>query len=135
MTQREIDSKISLVRQYLKLAEKFKKCSLRELQRHDELRLAVERALFLVVQAGIDLAEAFCQARKYRKPSSMHDAFYVLHEENIIDDDLLETMLRMVGFRNILTHGYAKIDNDIVMDVLKKRLNDIKKLLRAVEKT
>jgi uncharacterized protein YutE (UPF0331/DUF86 family) len=50
-----------------------------------------------------------------------------------IDEELMDCMLQMVGFRNVLTHGYSKLDRDIVLDVLKHRLRDIKKLIKALE--
>jgi uncharacterized protein YutE (UPF0331/DUF86 family) len=38
----------------------------------------------------------------------------------------------MVGFRNVLTHGYAKIDYSKLIEVLRTGLKDIEKLVRAV---
>lgn len=134
MTKRDLHSKISLAREYLRIAEGFGKYSRSKLLREMELKLALERALYLAVQSAIDLAESYISIKGYRRPSSMHEVFHILHERKVINATLAEHMLQMVGFRNILAHGYSKLDYEIVLDVLKKRLNDIKRLIACLEK-
>lgn len=133
MTKRDFKSKIEEVKRYLIQAKKFSTLNHAQLLASDEKRLAVERALFLVAQSAIDLAESFCHLKKFRRPSSMHEAFAVLCENSVIDEQLCANLLKMVGFRNVLTHGYAKIDYKKLIQVLKSGLKDIEKLIAAVK--
>jgi uncharacterized protein YutE (UPF0331/DUF86 family) len=41
-------------------------------------------------------------------------------------------MRRLVGFRNILVHGYDTVDLSIVRDVLEHRLDDLLAFVSAV---
>jgi len=92
----------------------------------------VQRALFLVAQAAIDLPEAYCHLKEYQRPASMHESIAILRDNDVIDEPLCANLLKMVGFRNVLTHGYAKIDYSKLIAVLKTGLRDIERLVRAV---
>jgi uncharacterized protein YutE (UPF0331/DUF86 family) len=35
------------------------------------------------------------------------------------------TLRRMAGFRNVLVHGYADVDREIVRDILDRHLDDL----------
>ena len=129
-----IENKISSVRKYLKLLERYKKYSQREIENDVDIKGAVERYLYLATQATIDLAEAILSYKKFRKPTTMSESFHILNEEKIISDDLAEKMIGMVGFRNIVAHDYEKISYDIIYDVLQKRLGDIEEFLNVISK-
>ena len=53
-----IENKISSIQKYLKILERYKNYSREELENNIDIRGAVERYLYLVSQATIDLAEA-----------------------------------------------------------------------------
>jgi len=129
-----IENKISSVKKYLKLLERYKKYSKDEIVKNIDLRGAVERYLYLAAQATIDLTEAVISFKEFRKPTTMTENFYILEEEGVIRQELAENLVNMVGFRNIVAHDYEKIDYDIMYDVLVNRLKDIKEFLRAIEK-
>jgi uncharacterized protein YutE (UPF0331/DUF86 family) len=91
---------------------------IREIENDIDKKGALERYLYLVAQAAIDLAESVVAHRKYRKPTTMSDAFYILNEENIISVELTDKMVKMTGFRNVVARDYEKIDYEIVKNVL-----------------
>lgn len=122
-----------MVKKYLKNAKYFQKYSQKEIEKRIELKGSVERYLYLVVQSTIDLAEAVGAEKGLRKPSSMRESFYILREEEIISQGLLEIMLNMVGFRNVIAHDYEKIDFGIVYDVLQNKIEDIEKFVKKIE--
>jgi uncharacterized protein YutE (UPF0331/DUF86 family) len=134
MTKRDIAAKFSIVDQHYRQAKSFSKVTLKQLQEDKLLRLAIERALFLVVQSTIDLVEAYCVWRNFRRPSSMHESIDILREEKVISEAQCDKLLKMVGFRNVLTHGYSKLDLTKVHAVLKVGLKDIKQLLGILDR-
>ena len=85
----------------------------------------MERYLYLVIQATIDLAEAIISYKNLRKPSTMSESFHILREEAIITDEVTDQLVKMTGFRNLIAHDYEKLDYDIVYDVLKNRLSTV----------
>lgn len=49
-----------------------------------------------------------------------------------IPSDLSETLKRVVGFRNIVVHGYGDLDLDIVRDVAEHRVDDLLELVTQI---
>ncbi len=66
-----IENKISAIRKYLKILERYKKYSRDEIEGNVDIRGAVERYLYLATQAVIDLADAVIAYKNFRKPTTM----------------------------------------------------------------
>jgi len=128
-----IENKTTSIKKYLKTLDRYKNYSQEEIVKNIDLRGAVERYLYLVCQATIDLAEAVISYRGFRKPTSLNESFYILQEENILDEKLTNNLIKMVGFRNVVAHDYEKIDYNIMYDVLQNRLKDIEEFIKIVE--
>lgn len=129
-----IENKISSIKKYLKILQRYKKYSKEKIENNLDLKGAVERYLYLAVQSSIDLAEAIIAYKDFRKPTTMSEAFYILSEERLIPDGLTKKLIKMVGFRNIIVHDYEKIDYAIVYDVLQNKLKDIENFSKNVSK-
>lgn len=129
-----IENKISAVKKYLDILKRYKKYSREEIEHDVDVRGAVERYLYLVAQATIDLAEAVVAYKQFRKPTSMSEAFSILNEQEVISLELAENLIKMTGFRNVMAHDYENINYDIVYDVLHNKLNLIKELTAIAEK-
>lgn len=129
-----LENKISAVKKYLKILERYQKLSAQEIAGNLDLKGAVERYLYLAVQSAIDLAEIAVANKGLRKPSAMSESFEILGEEEIIPLALRERLVKMVGFRNIMAHDYEVVAENIVFDVLQNRLADIREFLKIIEK-
>ena len=127
-----IENKISSILKYLKILQRYKKFSKKEIEDNLDIKGAVERYLYLAIQSTIDLAEAIISYRNFRKPTTMTEAFYILNEEELISEELTKKLVKMVGFRNIIAHDYEKIDYDIVLDVLKNKMKDAEAFIKEI---
>lgn len=131
MTRRAvIENKVSAAQKYLALLRGYQRRSRNEIEHEATIRGAVERYLYLAIQATIDLAEAIISYRELRKPTTMGETFTILNEAKIVPAPLAEKLIKMTGFRNVIAHDYEKINYDIVYDVLMRRLGDIEEFLR-----
>jgi len=128
-----IENKISATQKYLKILERYQKYSREEIEENIDIKGAIERYLYLAIQSTIDLAEAVISFKNFRKPTTMAESFIILSEEGIINKELAEQLIKMVGFRNIIAHDYEEIDYDIVYDVLRHRLKDIEKFIEIIK--
>lgn len=128
-----IENKISTIRKYLQILSGYQKYRIEEICDDDTLRGAVERYLYLVSQATIDLAEAVIAYKKFRKPSIYSETFDILKEERVISSELAEKLVRMAGFRNVIAHMYEMVDFKVVYDVLQNRLSDIEEFVKQVQ--
>lgn len=134
MTQiNTIENKISSVKKYLKILTRYKRFSREQIEQDVDIRGAVERYLYLAVQSAIDLGEAVLSYKRFRKPATMNETFYILNEEGIISSELQEILIKMTGFRNVIAHDYEKVDYDIVYDILQNKLKDIEEFVLAIK--
>lgn len=128
-----VENKISSVKKYLKILERYQKYSQKEIEESIDLKGALERYLYLAVQASIDLSEAVVSLKNLRKPTTLKESFQILSEENIIPLELTENLVKMVGFRNIIVHDYEKIDYEVICDILQNKLKDIKEFVEIIK--
>jgi len=128
-----VENRISTIKKYLKILERYKNYSIEEIKENIDLRGAIERYLYLAVQSTIDLAETVIAQKRFRKPTTLRENFDILQEENIIPIKLTEDLIKMVGFRNIITHSYEKVNYDIVYDILQNRLENIFEFLEIIK--
>jgi uncharacterized protein YutE (UPF0331/DUF86 family) len=94
---------------------------------------AVERNLQVALQACIDIGKIIVKAEGYRQPEDNKGVFVVLAENRIITDASLSFLLPMAGTRNVLVHGYDKVDDATVFGVVQKRLSELEQFLRDVK--
>ena len=134
MTNIEVlKNKLSEIQKYLNISKDYQKKSKDDLLKDQTLRGAVERYLYLLCQSTIDFAEALLSHLNLRTPSTYGEVFEILGEERIISTDMVLKMKKMTGFRNILTHAYGEINLDILLDVLKKDINDFSTFIVEVK--
>lgn len=127
-----IENKVTFIREQLEYLKEYKNYTREQIESIPDIRLALERLLYLVVQATVDLAELLISDKKLRKPTTLREAFYILNENKIITQELTNNLAGMVGFRNVIAHGYANINYDIVYDVLHNRLKDIEEFIKII---
>ncbi|MCB9728226.1 MAG: DUF86 domain-containing protein [Deltaproteobacteria bacterium] len=116
---------------------------LRELRQHghpDALdrdviaRRFVEHTLQIAIQAAMDAAAHVVSDERLREPSTNAQLFTLLRDAGCIDAALSGRLRQMVGFRNVLVHGYDEVDLDIVRDVLTHRLPDLEAFVEAIRR-
>ena len=122
----------SRIRKYLGILENYKDSKKEALDEDITLRGAVERYLYLAVQATIDLAEGIISYKELRRPSTFSESFEILEAEKLITKGLTEKMIRMTGFRNRIVHDYGDIDHLVLYDILQNHLQDIEDFLAEV---
>lgn len=127
-----IQERLKLLDGYIRQLRQLSESSLEEYRANEILRRAVERLLHLAIEACLDIGHHLIAERGYRAPQDNRDVFRVLADEDVISPDLLPSLLDMAGFRNLLVHGYARIDDDLVHEILVSRLDDFEAFARMV---
>lgn len=130
-----IESKISFIEKHLKRATKYQRFSLVEIQKDDILQNAVERELYLISQAVLDLSQAMVAYKKFRRPTAPREALDILGEHDILPGEFIGRFSRIAGFRNALAHAYEDLDLNIVYDVLHHKLSEVEEFLRYIKQS
>jgi uncharacterized protein YutE (UPF0331/DUF86 family) len=89
--------------------------------RQDAAVLNVLRAC----EQAIDLANHIIKTRKMGIPASSAQSFELLEQKSVIDPPLAESLIKMIHFRNTVTHQYQRMDMQIVQKVITVGLDDL----------
>lgn len=99
--------------------------------RQDSIVLNLQRAC----QAAIDIAMHLVQIHGLGVPQESRDAFAFLIDAGLLDEELGDRLMRMVGFRNVAIHEYQRLNLDVVKAILDDRLYDLRSFAQVVLKT
>lgn len=102
--------------------------NLEDYRKVDMIVLNLQRAC----EAVLDLSMYIVSNRKLGLPQNKREAFKLLEENNIIDNNTCKNMQGMVGFRNIAVHDYKEINQEILQDVIENHLNDLMDFARII---
>jgi uncharacterized protein YutE (UPF0331/DUF86 family) len=116
--------KLSELEEYLNQIREYSNITVSDYSKDWKTQRIVERTLQMLIETCVDIAGHIISDQGFRIPKSYADAFRVLHEENILDTKLFDTMEKIAKFRNIVVHHYDKVDPEIVVTILRKHLDD-----------
>jgi uncharacterized protein YutE (UPF0331/DUF86 family) len=98
----------------------------------DEVRLSATKYRFITaIEAVLDVAHHLLASELWGPAEDSADAVRLLARHEVIEGDLAERLARATGFRNILVHGYAEVDDERVVAALDE-LDEIKAFIDQV---
>lgn len=83
-----------------------------------------ERLLELVVQVSVDILNHELTERGV-VPESYRDSFLRAGDEELLPEDLAESLSYSAGLRNVLVHAYEDIDYELVALAITRALDDL----------
>jgi uncharacterized protein YutE (UPF0331/DUF86 family) len=92
----------------------------------------VERTLHLAIETCMDLADHIVADRRLRVPDTGAETFQVLGDAGLLESELADALARMVGFRNILVHDYARLDPSLVLRAVRDDWRDMERFRGAI---
>ena len=92
----------------------------------------VVHTLQLAIQAALDAASHVVSARRLGEPQSNRELFDALVRAGWVPASQGVALRNLAGFRNVVVHGYEKVDLRIVRDVLENRLGDLLAFVEAL---
>jgi uncharacterized protein YutE (UPF0331/DUF86 family) len=116
--------KLAELEEYLGQIKEYTNVSAEQYSKEWRTQRIVERTLQMMIESCADIAGHIISDRGYRVPTSYADTFRVLYEKDILTKDLLETMEKISKFRNIIVHHYDRIAPEIIVNILRKDLDD-----------
>ncbi len=111
--------------QYLDILKKLQRYTRSEFLSDPEHYGSVERFLHLSIELLTDVGNHIIAEEELGMVNWYSDIPDILNSKNIINIELKEIWIKMIGFRNTLVHEYIDIDLEIVYDVLQNGLDDL----------
>ena len=131
-----ITDKIEEISGFLEELNSIAPSSLDEYKSSLEKRAACERYVEKIIEAATDLAFLIIKDKKLKIPEDDIDAFNILLDNKIISNELSIKLKNAKGMKNIISHQYGKIDDEIVFEAITEELEkDVRKFIGVIEKT
>jgi uncharacterized protein YutE (UPF0331/DUF86 family) len=93
----------------------------------------IAHTLQIAIQAALDIASHIVSDRRLGEPRTNQELFALLQQDYWLSPELTQTMHQMVGFRNIVVHGYQSVDPRIMRDIVEHRLDDLLAFMTAIK--
>jgi uncharacterized protein YutE (UPF0331/DUF86 family) len=115
--------------------------SVRELQtlaRPDEIQRDIRELRFvaytlqIAIQAALDVAAHIVADERLGEPRTNRELFELLQRYGWVLPDLAASLRGMVGFRNIVVHGYERVNGAIVEEIVRSNLDDLLGFVNAI---
>ena len=116
--------KLAELDQYLSQVKEYAGISIEQYESSWKTQRIIERTLQMMIETCVDIAGHIISDRAFRTPTSYSDTFKILHENGALPVELFAKMEKMAKFRNIVVHHYDSIDAEIVVEILKRDLDD-----------
>ena len=98
----------------------------------DETRLAAVKYRFVTaIEGTARVAHHICVAEGWSAPETNADALRELARHGVLLPSLADDLARAAGFRNVLVHQYADVDDRIVVANL-ERVSDLDRFVAEV---
>lgn len=96
-----------------------------ELLADDDLLAAVKYRFIIAIEVCIDVGRHVIASEGLRAPLDYADVFTVLADASLLDRSTSADLRDTARFRNLLVHGYARVDDARVVDILRERVDDL----------
>lgn len=93
---------------------------------------AAKYAFIVMIEAAVSIATHVCARLLGKAPASQRESFELLGDSGVLTDTLASELAKMAGFRNILVHGYAEVDNVSVLQIMREHLRDVEGFVAAI---
>lgn len=97
-----------------------------------DLLAAVKYRFVVAIETCIDVGQHVISSEGLRSPTDFADVFVVLGENNFLATNLVPPLQRMARFRNLLVHGYLRVDDSRVLEILNSNLADFDAFRREI---
>lgn len=95
-------------------------------------RYFVEHSLQIAIQAALDVALHVVSERRLGEPAAYASTFDLLAGDGWLRDEQRAQLKAMAGFRNVLVHGYAEVDLEVVRRIARDRLGELAEFVAAI---
>ena len=127
-----IEGKIDVIQRNLEFLEEYKNIDENTFLNSYKDGQAVMYSLLVIIEACLDIASHIISARGFERAESYAEMFDILGRRGIISQELAEKLSDMARFRNLLVHGYGKVDNTRVLEIVKTELSDVEEFVRQI---
>ncbi|NQT54749.1 MAG: DUF86 domain-containing protein [Desulfobacteraceae bacterium] len=107
--------------------------SLENYQALKDTKDIAERNIQVAIETCLDIGKIIISSEGLNEPKDNKGIFVVLSEAGYLTSESLSFMVPMAGTRNILVHGYDKVDDGLIYGILKRHIGDFYIFLKQIK--
>jgi uncharacterized protein YutE (UPF0331/DUF86 family) len=127
-----ITSRIEQIERHSYKISPYKTLSYEEFVQDPIAQDVVEYNIFQITNHVIDIIQHIVVDEDYGLPQSSYEAAQILLEKGILEENNLQLLKKMIGFRNVVGHDYISINKQIVYSILTEGMDDIALILSKI---
>ena len=128
--EKKIKSVEERIRKLQSLAQSLS--SFQDYQTSSDSKDVAERNLQVAIETCLDIGKIIISSEGLKEPKDNKGVFVVLAEAGFLSSENLTFMVPMAGTRNILVHGYDKVDDSVIYGILRTHLDDFNTFLKEI---
>lgn len=125
--------KLSRIKRNLEDLKQVSGLSLSEYRSDRYRKKGAEKLLQELIEAAVDANLHLLRAADADSPSDYFESFMALGRLGVIGEDLAERLAPSAGLRNRLVHEYEEIDDELVLEAIRRAERDFVAYVAAVE--
>jgi len=127
-----IREKVADIKEYFQVLKEYTSQGENGFLSNKEAIRSARYAFIVMIEASSNIANHLCARLLNSSPDSYAESFLLLGNTEIIPTDLSLRLGKMAGFRNLLLHGYGKVDDRKMFEIMQKNLGDIERWLEEL---
>lgn len=133
--KKSIERKIKAVEERLERLKTLSESltSFEDYQSSADIKDIAERNLQVAIETCLDIGKIIISGERLGEPKDNKGIFVVLSEAGFLTGESLAFMVPMAGTRNILVHGYDKVDDGLIFGILKRHIVDFYSFLKQIK--
>lgn len=100
-------------------------CRVEDIERDVREERFAAHTLQIAIQAALDVASHIVSDQRLGEPESNRELFQKLADSGWVAPQLIAPMRDMAGFRNVVVHGYQRVNPAAVREVVQNHLDDL----------
>lgn len=131
---RRIFEKIGDIRESLGFLSDYAGWSDERFLNNPEAIRAARYSFIVLAEAASNIATHLCARLLRKAPATYVESFTLLADHKLINPELAQRLGQMASFRNLLVHGYSKIDDRKMLQIMRSDLSDLELFIKEVKR-
>ena len=128
----KIKTKIGIIQENLEELKKLKEFKFEELSKNKRDLAACKYFIRSAIEAMIDIGSHIVAKELLGTPSTNVEIMLTLSNKGVLTEENLSTYVKMVKYRNRLTHFYQEVIPQEVFDILQNKLQDFELYIKDI---
>lgn len=124
--------RLEKLQEFIALLKQYRKLSWLAFKNDLTVQGAAQHYFILAIECCLDIGEIIIADCRFRHPTDNRDVFRILGEHRVLSKPFAEKFMLAAGFRNLLVHGYTKVDMEKVYQHLRKDLGQFSTFAKSV---